>query len=59
MLGLLMGGGVIYWFTGASTQAVSVAPDGRPLRVNKATPWKTAYHITRALLFTVDTLRGS
>ena len=35
----------------------TVAPDGQPLRVNKATPWKAAYHVTRALLFTVDTLR--
>jgi cellobiose epimerase len=35
----------------------SVTPDGRPLRVNKATPWKTAYHVTRALLFTAHTLR--
>lgn len=35
----------------------TVTPDGRPLRVNKATPWKTAYHVTRALLFTAHTLR--
>lgn len=37
----------------------TVAPDGRPLRVNKATPWKTAYHITRALLYAARALRGS
>lgn len=37
----------------------TVAPDGRPLRVDKATPWKAAYHITRALLFTAQALRGS
>lgn len=37
----------------------TVAPDGQPLRVHKATPWKTAYHVTRALLFAVHTLRGS
>ena len=35
----------------------TVAPDGQPLRVNKATPWKAAYHVTRALLFTAHTLR--
>jgi len=37
----------------------TVTPDGQPLRVNKATPWKTAYHITRALLFTAHRLRHS
>lgn len=35
----------------------TVAPDGKPLRVHKATPWKTAYHITRALLFAAHELR--
>ena len=35
----------------------TVAPDGKPLRVHKATPWKTAYHITRALLFSASELR--
>jgi len=37
----------------------TVAPDGKPLRVHKATPWKTAYHITRALLFAAHELRRS
>jgi mannobiose 2-epimerase len=36
----------------------TVTPEGRPLRVHKATPWKTAYHVTRALLFAAHTLRG-
>lgn len=35
----------------------TVAADGKPLRVNKATPWKAAYHVTRALLFAVHQLR--
>jgi mannobiose 2-epimerase len=35
----------------------TVAPDGKPLRVNKATPWKAAYHVTRALLFAIHELR--
>lgn len=37
----------------------TVTPEGKPLRVNKATPWKAAYHVTRALLFTAHELRGS
>ncbi len=35
----------------------TVRPDGKPLRVNKATPWKAAYHVTRALLFAAHELR--
>ncbi|HPM80413.1 MAG TPA: AGE family epimerase/isomerase [Candidatus Anammoximicrobium sp.] len=35
----------------------TVTPDGKPLRVNKATPWKAAYHVTRALLFSTHELR--
>jgi mannobiose 2-epimerase len=35
----------------------TVAPDGKPLRANKATPWKAAYHVTRALLFAIHELR--
>jgi len=34
----------------------TVTPDGKPLRVNKATPWKAAYHVTRALLFAAHEL---
>lgn len=37
----------------------SVSPEGNPLpgRRHKATPWKTAYHVTRAMLFAIHNLR--
>ncbi|MBC8868196.1 MAG: AGE family epimerase/isomerase [Planctomycetes bacterium] len=37
----------------------SVSADGSPLpgRRHKATPWKTAYHVTRAMLFAIHELR--
>jgi mannobiose 2-epimerase len=36
----------------------TVDPAGKPLKTNKASPWKAAYHVTRGLLFAVDQLRG-
>ena len=38
----------------------SVSPEGNPLpgRRHKATPWKTAYHVTRAMLLAIRRLRN-
>jgi mannobiose 2-epimerase len=34
----------------------SVDPDGKPLQRQKASPWKTAYHVTRAMLHAMQRL---
>jgi mannobiose 2-epimerase len=36
----------------------TVDPAGVPLRRHKASPWKTAYHVTRGMLHAVQTLCG-